>query len=304
MGSNIRSSRNYRHTFLESMDSIKKKMEKLASETAEAEARIAQFEEVKAGNEAEAEKYEEQVRNIQKKMQAMESQFDCCIEELFNQTLKPEEMEKKAGNAESEVAALRSRLILLQENNEKQEERLAKSTLELAGACIRADQNVRKRIELENGVSSNEEQIDRLDKQLAETKITKGDSESKFEDISRKLSTLESDYARGNERAEGAEKKICDLEDELKVVGQNLQILEVGEEKTIQREESSQAQILELEYKLKRSEYRGEQAEMNIQRLNVRIDQIEEDLLSEKYKIKKISDELNQTFEDMINIAC
>ena len=87
------------------------------------------------------------------------------------------------------------------------------------------------------------------------------------------------------------------------------------------------------------SEYRGEQAEMNIQRLNVRIDQvsfghmwlrlllpiwllpvgkfpfplllelflivcqIEEDLLTEKYKIKKISDDLNQTFEDMINMS-
>ena len=97
-------------------------------------------------------------------------------------------MEKKAGNAEGEVSALRSRLILLQvgniifvnmvvmmiiqlwlwwfgeddgvgsrdvsrprlqvgmmklyhrqENNEKQEDRLAKATLELAGACQRAD---------------------------------------------------------------------------------------------------------------------------------------------------------------------
>merc|ERR1719348_32141 len=105
-------------------------------------------------------------------MQAMEAQFDCCTEDLFNQTLKLEEMEKKAGSAESEVSALRSRLILLQENNEKQEERLARSTLELAGACLRADQSVRKRTELENGVSSNEEQIDRLDKQLSETKIT------------------------------------------------------------------------------------------------------------------------------------
>ena len=103
--------------------------------------------------------------------------------------------------------------------------------------------------------------------------------------------------------AEGAEKKIMDIEEELKVVGQNLQTLEVGEEKTIQREEKSQEQIMELAYKLKRSEYRGEQAEMNIQRLNVRIDRVEEDLLSEKCKIKKISDELNQTFEDMINMG-
>merc|ERR1719385_634498 len=209
-------------------------------------------------------------------MQAMESQFDVCTEDLFNQTIKLEEMEKKAGNAEGEVSSLRGRLILLQENNEKQEERLAKATLELAGACQRADASVRKRIELENGVSSNEETIDNLDKQLAESKVTLSDSE----------------------------KKIDDIEEELRVVGANMQQLEIGEEKTIAREEASQNEILELLYKLKRSEYRGEQAEMNIQRLNVRIDQVEEDLLGEKYKIKKISDDLNQTFEDMINMRC
>merc|ERR1719339_251608 len=176
-------------------------------------------------------------------MQAMESTFDVCTEDLFNQTVKLEEMEKKAGNAEGDVSSLRSRLILLQENNEKQEDRLAKATLELAGACLRADQSVRKRIELENGVSSNEEAIDSLDKQLSESKATLSDSENKFDDISRKLATMESDASRGNTMAEGAEKKIK----------------EIGEEKTMAREEGSQAEILELIYKLKRSEYRGEQ---------------------------------------------
>ena len=47
-------------------------------------------------------------------MQVMESQFDICTEDLFTQSIKLEEMEKKAGNAENEVSALRSRLILLQ----------------------------------------------------------------------------------------------------------------------------------------------------------------------------------------------
>ena len=92
-------------------------MEKLSNETASAEARIAHFEDIKAANELEAEKFEEQLRNIQKKMQAMESAFDVCTEDLFNQTVKLEEMEKKAGNAEGEVSALRSRLILLQVRN-------------------------------------------------------------------------------------------------------------------------------------------------------------------------------------------
>jgi len=284
------------------MDAIKKKMDKLANETAEAEARIAHFEEIKAANEVDADKFEEQLKAVQKKIQGMESAYDVCIEDLFNQSVKLEEMEKKAGNAESEVSVLRSRLILLQQNAEKQDERLAKSTLELAGACIRADNNIRKRIELENSEATNEEAIDNLDKQLAEAKITLGDSESKFEDISRKLATLEADSVRGNEFAETSEKKIMAIEEELKVVGQNLQTLEVGEEKTICREEKSQEEILELVYKLKRSEYRGEQAEMNIQRLNVRIDQVEADLIGEKYKIKKISDDLNKVFDDMINL--
>ena len=49
-------------------------MEKLANKTAEAEARIAHFDEIKAANEVEADKFEEQLRNVQKKMQTMESQ--------------------------------------------------------------------------------------------------------------------------------------------------------------------------------------------------------------------------------------
>ena len=285
------------------MDSIKKKMETLANETREAEARIAHFEDIKAGNEAEAEKYEDQLRSVQKKIAAMESQFDVCNEDLFNGTVKLEGMEKKAGNAESEVSVLRGRLILLQENNEKQEDRLCKTTVDLAGACIAADGAVKTRTELENAVSSNEESIDGLDKQLVESKLTLSASESKFDDISRKLATLEADAVKGNERAETAEKKILCIEDELKVVGQNLQTLEVEEEKTMRREEKLQSEIMELRNKLKASDYRGEQAEMNIQRLNVRIDQTEEDLLSEKLKIMKISDELNQTFDDMINLT-
>ena len=150
------------------MDSIKKKMQKLAMETADAEVRIANFEAIKASNEAEAEKFEEQLRVVQKKMQAMESAFDVCTEDLFNQSVKLEEMEKKAGGAESDVSGLRGRSILLQENNEKQEERLAKATLELAGSCLTEDQAVRKRTALENAVFSNEEAIDNLDKQLGE----------------------------------------------------------------------------------------------------------------------------------------
>ena len=51
---------------------------------------------------------------------------------------------------------------------------------------------VRKRTELENGEVSNEESIDSLDKQLAESKFTLAASESKFDDISRLFFMLSS----------------------------------------------------------------------------------------------------------------
>jgi hypothetical protein len=51
----------------------------------------------------------------------MEGQFDACTEDLFNQTIKLEDMEKKAGNAEGQVGDLARRLLLLEENAVKAE---------------------------------------------------------------------------------------------------------------------------------------------------------------------------------------
>ena len=190
-----------------SMDAIKKKMEKLGNETAGADARINKYETMKTINGAEADKFEEQVRIFQKKIQAMEGSYDMSIEDLFNQTVKLEAMDKKAGMAESEVSALRSKQILLQEHAEKQEERLAKAVVELATNSQRADVSVKRRHDLEHDVSSNEEQIDGLEKQLKDAQFVNGESERKYEDISRKMATLESDSQRGNERYDAAESK-------------------------------------------------------------------------------------------------
>merc|ERR1712013_930893 len=161
------------------MDSIKKKMEKLNHETREAEARIEQFEDIKAVNEANADKFEDQLKTVHKKIATMESQFDVVNEDHFHTTVKLEAMDKKASSAENDVSAFRGRLILLQENNEKHEERLCKTTVDLAVASLRADMAVKKRTEFE--------------KQLVESKITLAASESKFDDISRKLASLEGD---------------------------------------------------------------------------------------------------------------
>ena len=55
---------------------------------------------------------------------------------LFNQTIKLEEMEKKAGNAEGQVGVLARRLMLMEEQSTRSEERLAISVTKLANTSI------------------------------------------------------------------------------------------------------------------------------------------------------------------------
>ena len=47
--------------------------------------------------------------------------------------------------------------------------------------------------------------------------------------------------------------------------------------------------------------FRYEYGEMNITKLNQRIDDIEDEIYREKLKVKKVSDELSETFDDMLD---
>lgn len=281
------------------MDAIKKKMVSLSAETETATAKANRFELEAIAAGKEADKTEEQLRNLQKKMQTVESSYDVSAEDLFNASIKLEEKEKVAANAEADVGALSRRILLMEDDAEKSENRLATAISELLRASIRADEQIKLRTQLEQGISTNEEDIDELEKQLKDARLIMAESERKYEDISRKHTSLETEAQRAAERAEHDESKIIDLEEELKVVGNNLQQLEVSEEKAMAREETYQKQIRDLMMRLKVVETQAENSEMNIQRLNVKIDQIEDGLLNEKLKIKGISDDLDGTFQQM-----
>merc|ERR1719490_509340 len=71
-------------------------------------------------------------------------------------------------------------------------------------------------------------------------------------------------------------------------------------EKALEREEKLVEKIYNLQSKYKTTEARFEYGEMNITKLNQRIDDIEDEIYREKLKIKKCSDELDDTFDDMI----
>merc|ERR1719450_453974 len=116
---------------------------------------------------------------------------------------------------------------------------------------------------------NNEVSIEELDKNLRTTIKMAVDNEQKLDELSRKLGVQEAELKRGLERAELAEKKLVE-------------------------------KIFSLQSKFKVTEARFEYGEMNITKLNQRIDDIEDEIYREKLKVKKCSDELDDTFEDMI----
>merc|ERR1711915_895314 len=95
-------------------------------------------------------------------------------------------------------------------------------------------------------------------------------------------------------------KNLKTVENELESVGENMKALEKSSEKALEREEKLIDKILQLQQKFKLAEARFEYGETNITKLNLRIDDIEDEIYREKLKIKKVSDELNDTFDDML----
>jgi len=182
-------------------------MFKLAGETETATAKANKFEEEGDGYKREADKIEQQLANLTKKFQSMESQYDCVIEDLFNATIKLEEKEKVAANAEADVGSSSRRILLMEDDADKSENRLAAAISGLLRASIRADEQIKARTQLLQDISTNEEDIDELENQLKDAKIVLLESERKYEDISRKNNNLEAESARANERADNEEKK-------------------------------------------------------------------------------------------------
>merc|ERR1712088_841424 len=182
-----------------SMDSIKKKMQSLARETANATARAEKWEKEVAAINATADGFEEQVKNLQKKIQQTESAFDVCTEDLFNQTIKLEEMEKKAGNAEGQVGDLARRLLLMEESSVKSEERLAISATNLAKTSIDADQSIK------------DQHV------ISEVCAKKSENEDELKVVGANQQTLEVSEEKSLEREDVLQKQIKELMAKLKL---------------------------------------------------------------------------------------
>lgn len=282
------------------MDAIRKKMQSLKGETEQLYATIASFEEATREATGRADQADCDIRDLGKKVQNLEISYDETNDKLTKASESLEEADKQYKEVESDVAALTRRIMLMEEEDKKAADTLCNTVTKLAITSKNADQILKGSKGVENTCLNNEVTLEELDKNLRSTIKMAVDNEQKLDELSRKLGVQEGELKRGLDRAELAEKNLKSIEEELETVGENMKQLEKSAEKALEREEKLVEKILSLQNKYKVTEARFEYGEMNITKLNQRIDDIEDEIYREKLKIKKCSDELNDTFDDML----
>merc|ERR1712029_886960 len=282
------------------MDAIRKKMQSLKAETEGLYATIRGFEEATAEATARADQADCDIRDYGKKVQGLEIGYDETNDKLQKATESLEEADKQFKEVEGDVAALTRRIMLMEEEDKKSADVLCTTITKLALTSKSAD-NVLKAVKsVESVCMNNEVSIEELEKNLRTTIKMAVDNEQKLDEISRKLGVQETELKRGLERAELAEKKLKGIEEELTTVGDHMKQLEESATKALEREDKLVEKILSLQNKFKATEAKFEYGEMNITKLNQRIDDVEDEIYREKLKVKRASDEMNDTFDDML----
>lgn len=282
------------------MDAIRKKMQSLKVETDSYQLTTANFEaETKVKNDI-SDKADAEIRDLQKKITNLEGRFDESFEKLTQTSTQEEEKTKTLLDAEDDVNNLSRRLLLLEEECKRRDFELASTTMDLCKTSKTADATARKCKVLQSKNLTDEVLLEGLDAEVREATYMKDDGEKKLDEITRRDGVMEDELKRATERATLAEEKNVSLEEQLRNVGENMKQLEVSEEKALEREERFKEQIRALMMRLKEADKRAEYGEMNITKLNIRIDDMEDEIVREKMKIKHISNELSDTFDDML----
>jgi len=205
------------------MDAIKAKMVKLTGETIAATAKADKFEEMGDGYRREAEKIEANLANVNKKYTAMESSYDVALEDLFNATIKLEEKEKVAANAEADVGASSRRILLMEDDADKSENRLAVAISGLLRASLRADEQIKARTQLLQDISTNEEDIDELENTLKEENYQK-----QLHELMVRLKAAETEAENSEMNIQRLNIRIDQIEDEL--IHEKLKIKKISDD--------------------------------------------------------------------------
>merc|ERR1712117_881415 len=237
---------------------------------------------------------------IRKKMQSLKAETEQLYATIAAFEEATREATARADQADCDIRDLGKKVQNLEIGYDETNDKLTKASESLE----EADKQYK---EVEADVAALTRRImlmEEEDKKAADTlcnTVTKLAITSKNADqILKAVKVVENTCLNNEVTIEELDKNLKSIEEELETVGENMKQLEKSAEKALEREEKLVEKILSLQNKYKVTEARFEYGEMNITKLNQRIDDIEDEIYREKLKVKKCSDELEDTFDEML----
>jgi len=281
------------------MEVIKKKMQAMKDEKDKLCDKIDTLESSNKDLAIRIDKTLEEANGLTRKIQSIETSLELDKDSLVLTNTRLADKEASFNNAESEVNNLNRRVNALEEDFEKSEERLALAALKNAEASQAADDANRMKKVLENRAAEQSERIDTLEAQLKEARFLAEEADRKYDEVAKKLAQIEADLERAEDRADTGETKIIDLEEELSYCGNTLKSLGNAEEHANAREVVYKQQVVNLQKKCKAADARVDFAERTVAKLQKDVDRLEDDLANEKERYRGMTDELDQTFNEI-----
>jgi len=245
------------------------------------------------------EQQEEEKGVTVKRISQLESIIVELNAELTTANAKLESATKFAVHAEKEVFALQKKISDIEENMDKTETKLKNTTEEFNLTVHTGEDAERTRKTLEARNQADLARIVELEKKLAEAIKVAEQADKRYEDVSEKVSAIEVDLERAEDRAETAEVKQVELQEECRVLSNVMKSLEASEQEAKQREENFAELMREYTLELKETEARADLAERTCLKLQREVDRLEEELIHEREKFKSISDELTHTVNEV-----
>jgi chromosome segregation ATPase len=138
--------------------------------------------------------------------------------------------------------------------------------------------------------------------QLRDAQIIAEDSDQKYEEVVRKLRMVENDLERIDDRGDEFEGKCKVYSEELQGLNTKAKRLEEICSKNAEAEDHFESEIHRLTEEVKNAETRAEFAERTVDKLEKNIDYLEDQLYAEKCAYKEMSEKLDITLGDMIDI--
>lgn len=231
------------------------------------------------------------IEGIKKKMIATKEKTEEAREREIDAKSELKILKETISSKEDEAASYKRRIQFLRSKVKEATAEIDEKEKRLNELTEKAETEADKGRELTYAEVETDEQLRSIEVQVQNAQSAAENSLMKLNDAQRKLTVLENDLHRSEERRDRASKRIPELEQMIRTAGENLRKLEQDDVLAMERENDNEQKIKILEEELKKKIEECEETERLEQNSLRRVDEIVAEIEFEREKKQKLENE-------------